>query len=67
MVRTPSSTPSSELRTFGSGSTRFACDPALTDEAKIRRLAGSHGVSICCVATGLAFDQRVHPPATSDA
>ena len=51
-----------ELRTFGSGSTRFACDPALTDEAKIRRLAGSHGVSICCVATGLAFDQRVHPP-----
>ena len=51
-----------ELRTFGSDSKRFACDPALTDEAKIRRLAGSHGVSICSLATGLAFDQKVHPP-----
>ena len=29
-----------DLRTFGSGSTRFACDPALPDEAKARTLLG---------------------------
>ena len=51
-----------DLRTFGSHSTEFACDPALTDEAKIRRLATSHGVDICSVATGLSFDEPVHPP-----
>jgi sugar phosphate isomerase/epimerase len=51
-----------ELRTFGSDSTRFACDPALTDEGKIRRLAGAHGIDVCCIATGLSFDQRVRPP-----
>jgi sugar phosphate isomerase/epimerase len=51
-----------ELRTFGCDSTRFACDPALTGEAKIHRMAGGHGIAICCIATGLAFDQRIHPP-----
>jgi len=51
-----------ELRTFGSHSTQFACDPALTDEAKIRRLASRDGVGVCCIATGLSFDERVHPP-----
>lgn len=51
-----------ELRTFGSDSTRFACDPALTDEAKIRRMSGGDGVTICSISTGLRFDQRVTPP-----
>ena len=35
-----------ELRTFGSASPRFACDPALTSEGKIRRLSGGDGVIV---------------------
>jgi sugar phosphate isomerase/epimerase len=51
-----------ELRTFGSGSTRFACDPALTDPAKTRRLFADAGVAICSLATSVAFDEPIRPP-----
>ena len=36
-----------ELRTFGSGSSRFACDPALTSPEKIRKTPAS-----ACIAPG---------------
>jgi sugar phosphate isomerase/epimerase len=51
-----------ELRTFGSGSTRFACDPALTSPEKTRRLFKSAGVSIACLATSVSFDEPIRPP-----
>jgi sugar phosphate isomerase/epimerase len=51
-----------ELRTFGSGSTQFACDPALTSAEKTRTLFGEAGVTIASLATGVAFDEPVRPP-----
>lgn len=51
-----------ELRTFGEGSTRFACDPAMTDTAKLRALFADTAVDPSCMATGLVFDQQVWPP-----
>ncbi len=51
-----------ELRTFGVDSRRFACDPALTDAAKVRRLFAEAGVSICSLATDITFDAPVKPP-----
>jgi sugar phosphate isomerase/epimerase len=51
-----------ELRTFGSGSRGFACDPALTAPAKTRSLFANAGVSICSLATGVRFDHAVTPP-----
>jgi len=51
-----------ELRTDGYGAARFACDPCLTDNAKIRRLATDAGVQIASVATGLRFDEPIRPP-----
>lgn len=51
-----------ELRTFGVGSRRFACDPALTDPGKVRRTFESRGVRIASIATGESFDTRVFPP-----
>jgi sugar phosphate isomerase/epimerase len=51
-----------ELRTFGSGSTQFACDPALTAPEKTRRLFDAAGVEICCLATSVAFDAPIRPP-----
>lgn len=51
-----------ELRTFGVDSRAFACDPALTGPEKVRRLFGQAGVSICSLATDVAFDAAVIPP-----
>lgn len=51
-----------ELRTFGVDSRRFACDPALTDSAKVRRLFAEAGVSICSLATDISFDAAINPP-----
>ncbi|MBX3378725.1 MAG: sugar phosphate isomerase/epimerase [Phycisphaeraceae bacterium] len=51
-----------ELRTFGSGTTRFACDPALTDPEKTRRLFAPTGCQVTCVATSARFDDAVTPP-----
>jgi len=51
-----------ELRTFGPGSTRFACDPALSSTTKTRRLFADAGVEIDCIATGFAFDEPFRPP-----
>lgn len=51
-----------ELRTFGSGSTQFACDPALTDAEKIRRLFAPTGCDIACIATSARYDDAVSPP-----
>ena len=51
-----------EFRTFGSGSTQFACDPALTAPEKVRILLGWAGVSACCLATSVRFDEPVFPP-----
>lgn len=51
-----------ELRTFGSGSTQFACDPALTAPEKTRALFQAAGVEIACLATSVAFDAPIRPP-----
>jgi sugar phosphate isomerase/epimerase len=51
-----------ELRTFGAGSTGFACDPALTDESKVRGLLAAEGICCSSVATGVTLDQPIWPP-----
>jgi sugar phosphate isomerase/epimerase len=51
-----------ELRTFGEGSTRFACDPGLTDATKVRGIFRSAGVEIAGLATGVKFDGAIFPP-----
>jgi sugar phosphate isomerase/epimerase len=51
-----------ELRTFGSGSTSFACDPALTSPSKVSRTLRDAGLTACCVATSVRFDDPVTPP-----
>lgn len=51
-----------ELRTFGSGSRQFSCDPALSDPAKVRRLLNDAGARACCVATGCTFDKSTGIP-----
>ena len=51
-----------ELRTFGWGGTELACDPALTDAAKVRRLAHETGTHIMCLGTSVKFDDRIWPP-----
>lgn len=45
-----------ELRTFGSGSTVCACDPALTDAHKFRAMLDRSGAEPVCVATSVRFD-----------
>ena len=50
-----------ELRTFGVDSRSFACDPAMTDCAKVRRLFTDAGISVCSLATGVAFDGVIKP------
>lgn len=51
-----------ELRTFGSGSTRLACDPALTGGEKLRRLMRRTGFEFASLATGVRFDEPITPP-----
>jgi sugar phosphate isomerase/epimerase len=51
-----------EFRTFGHGSTQSACDPALTAPEKVRALLNRAGVSPCCLATGIRFDEPIFPP-----
>ena len=51
-----------ELRTFGDGSTRFACDPALTAPAKVRRLFGADGAEIAGLGSSARFDEPLFPP-----
>jgi sugar phosphate isomerase/epimerase len=51
-----------ELRTFGSGSTQFACDPALTASEKIRELFFAAGVQPAIIASSITFDDPITPP-----
>lgn len=51
-----------ELRTFGSGSSQFACDPALTAPEKIRKVLAPTGVGVACVATSASYEAPVTPP-----
>lgn len=51
-----------DLRTFGFGSTRFACDPALTDEAKTRTLIDASGIDCSSLSTGVRLDEPIMPP-----
>lgn len=51
-----------ELRTFGHGSGRFACDPGLTDASKVRRIFDREGLSIAGLASGLTLDRPIFPP-----
>lgn len=51
-----------ELRTFLLASTTLACEPALTDPAKVRRLLRHAGLSLESLATGLRFDEPCSPP-----
>ncbi|MGD9791552.1 MAG: sugar phosphate isomerase/epimerase family protein [Phycisphaerales bacterium] len=51
-----------ELRTFGSGSTQFAGDPALTAPSKTRLLFDRAGIDLACLATSIRFDAPLGPP-----
>jgi sugar phosphate isomerase/epimerase len=51
-----------ELRTFGQGKSEFACEPGLTDPAKVRRLFADVGVQIAGLATSVRFDAPIFPP-----
>lgn len=51
-----------ELRTFGHGKSEFACEPGLTDPAKVRRLFADVGVTIAGLATSVRFDAPIFPP-----
>ncbi len=51
-----------DLRTFGSGSTRFACDPALTDPLKIRQMLAPTGCEVACISTSIRYDAPITPP-----
>jgi len=51
-----------EMRTFGNGSTQFACDPALTAPVKTRGMVRAAGMDICGLATSIAYDEPVDPP-----
>ena len=45
-----------ELRSFGEGGTRFACDPALTSGGKVRELFREAGVEVAGIGGGVRFD-----------
>lgn len=51
-----------ELRTEGTGGVNFACDPALSDAAKVRDLFARSGLKVVTLSTGVAFDAPVFPP-----
>ncbi len=51
-----------ELRTFGHASSHFACDPALTGAAKVRRVFADAGVKIASLATSVSFHEPIWPP-----
>lgn len=51
-----------ELRTMGDGGSRLACDPALTGEAKVRRLLDEQGVEVCSLGSSLRYDEPLRPP-----
>ncbi len=51
-----------ELRTFGDDSKKFACDPAMTSEAKTRAMFRERGVEPLVLATGVRFDEPIWPP-----
>jgi len=50
-----------ELRTFGIAGSTFACEPFLTDAAKLRRTMLNAGLQVSCLATGLSFDRAIDP------
>lgn len=51
-----------ELRTLGPASTDLACDPALTDPEKTRKMAARAGLATPCLATSARFDSPIRPP-----
>lgn len=51
-----------ELRTFGTAGNEFACEPFLTDPAKIRDMMEDAGAAVVCLATGIRFDAPIGPP-----
>lgn len=51
-----------ELRTFGAGDTRLACEPAMSDPAKVLGLCLAHGVEAASIATSGRYDGRIRPP-----
>jgi sugar phosphate isomerase/epimerase len=51
-----------ELRTFGSGSTRFACEPSLTSADKLRQMCDKAGVAPISLGTSVRFDAPIDPP-----
>jgi sugar phosphate isomerase/epimerase len=51
-----------ELRTFLAGSEQFACEPGLTDAAKVRALFFEGGVEPMCLATSVSLDEPITPP-----
>ncbi len=51
-----------EFRSDGYGGAEFACEPGLTDGAKLRRMFEDRGLECAGLSTGLRYDQTVFPP-----
>lgn len=51
-----------ELRTFGEGSSRLACDPALTAEEKALGMFHEAGIEVLSLGTSVSFDEPIKPP-----
>jgi sugar phosphate isomerase/epimerase len=51
-----------ELRSFGSGSRDFACDPALTSAEKVKDILFAAGVQPAVLGTSVSFDEPISPP-----
>jgi sugar phosphate isomerase/epimerase len=54
--------PGVEFRTFGQGSASLACDPALSDPAKVRAMFDRAGVRIAGLGTSVRLDEPITPP-----
>ncbi len=51
-----------EFRSEGPGGASFACEPGLTDPAKVRAVLAESGVEIAGLASGVRYDTQVFPP-----
>jgi len=50
-----------ELRSFGFGGTRLACEPSQTAGEKVRALFSAAGTEVSCIATSACFDAPIRP------
>ena len=56
-----------DLRWFDGHSPAFACDPGMTDDAKVRSTLADAGVPPICISTSAGFSEAVWPPVIGEA